>query len=121
MVSLQGTIVGLTALNAVLAILWRPINDPIYTIFDGVTAAGELILVVAIQLELSGHISVPSEFLVTVSLGIVMCNAGKQVQHLDFRAPSRAIVWLASNDWANLDSLFCVLSCRFRMCCTPGC
>ena len=90
MLSLQGVIVGLTALNAVLAILWRPINDPIYTMFDGVTAAGELILVVAIQLELSGHANVPVELLVTVSLAIVICNAGKQVRCLDFRAPSRA-------------------------------
>jgi hypothetical protein len=89
--SLQGVIVGLAALNAVLAALWRPIDDPIYTIFDSVTATGELILVTAILLELTAVVAnVPVEFLLTVSFAIVTCNAGKQVRGLDFQDASRA-------------------------------
>ena len=89
--SLQGVIVGLAALNAVLAALWRPIDDPIYTIFDSVTATGELMLVTAILLELTAVVAnVPVEFLLTVSFAIVTCNAGKQVRGLDFQDASRA-------------------------------
>ena len=82
---MQSVIVGLAALNAVLAALWRPIDDPIYTIFDSATATGELMLVTAILLELTGA-NVPVQLLLTVSFAIVTCNAGKQVRGLDFLA-----------------------------------
>ena len=114
--SLQGVIVGLAALNAVLAALWRPIDDPIYTIFDSVTATGELMLVTAMLLQLTGA-NVPVEFLLTVSFAIITCNAGKQVRSLDFLAASRA-------DLLNRCSMPCVCSafsaCRFRMCSSTG-
>ena len=78
--SLQGVMLGLAALDVVVACLWRPFEDPVYTIFDGVTAAGKFTLVAAMQLELSGNAHVPVEFLLTVSLAMLICNVGLQVR-----------------------------------------
>jgi hypothetical protein len=45
-----------------------------------VTAAGKFTLVAAMQLELSGNAHVPVEFLLTVSLAMLICNVGLQVR-----------------------------------------
>ena len=77
---MQGVIVALAGLYAASACFWRPFLDSIYTIYEIATAVGEFTLVVVIQIDLSGHVDVPVEFLLALSFAVIMANVGKQVR-----------------------------------------